>query len=99
MNADTARPLVDEILREMLGARGFVRSDIAERPDESGEAALYIDAHFGPGSSASDDRPMFEVIGTLRRRLLECGEERFPYLHYVFEDDEILVGDSSAAAE
>ena len=99
MTADEVRVLVDEVLREMLGADGFARAQITERPDESGEAGLYIDVHFRPGATASEERPMFSVIGELRWRLLGRDEERLPYLHYVFADDEILLGESVAAAE
>ena len=82
--------VVDEVLRETLGASGFHHATIVERPDESGRDSFYVNVHFEPQPTTIQALPVLEVLGQLRQRLLDGDEERFPYVHYVLPDDEVL---------
>lgn len=85
--------LVDPILRNALVSTGFERAVVSVGTNYEGEDSLFIDAHFGPGALAGTDRPTMQVMGELRRALLDAGETRFPYLEYVFEERSVESGD------
>ncbi|GJE00445.1 hypothetical protein [Methylobacterium isbiliense] len=85
--------LVNEVLRDILGATGFVHADVEPYVDHAGDKALRVVAHFGPGTAPSAERPTVRAMGALRGALLDRDEERFPYLDYAFPDDRVIADD------
>ena len=76
--------LVDGVLRAGLGRYDFERSDIVARRDQDNEPALFIIAHFKQAGTIPASLDTAKAMSVLRRRLLDRGDERFPYLDYVF---------------
>lgn len=87
------RKVANEVLRETLGAHGFEQADVRPVPDFAGEPALYVTAHFKPQAGVTNGEASTRALSSLRRRLLDAGEERFPYIWYDYPDDEVLGDD------
>lgn len=90
MTENEIRRVANEVLRETLGHHGFEQADVRPAPDHDGEPSLYVTAHFRPHSGVTDGATSTRALSTLRLRLLDLGEERFPYIRYDYPDDEIL---------
>jgi hypothetical protein len=97
MTEDEIHRIANEVLRETLGPHGFQSADIRPAPDFDGEPSLHVTAHFKPQAGVTNGEASTRALSTLRRRLLERGEERFPYIRYDYPDDEVLGDDPSDA--
>ena len=96
MTENEIRQLANEVLHETLGPHGFVSADIKPAPDYDGEPSLYVTAHFKAEAGITSGEASMLALSSLRRRLLDLGEERFPYIRYDYPDDEILGEDPEA---
>ena len=85
--------IADQILGRELGASGFTNADIESGFDHDGDPSLYVTVHFKPRSGVTEGAASTTAHAALRRRLLEEGEERFPYFRYRYPDDEVLIGE------
>ena len=93
MTRDEIHRITNEVLRETLGAHGFAHADVRPAPDHDGDPALYVTAHFKPQAGVTDGVASTRALSSLRQRLLDSGEERFPYIRYDYPDDEVLGDD------
>lgn len=87
---------VDRILRDHLGAIGFDGADVAFGRDHEGDESILITARFKRASDPSSSLPMLDVLGSLRRTLLDEGEDRFPYVEYAFPERGAGFGNDAA---
>jgi hypothetical protein len=87
------RDLAERVLRSELGSLGLDRIDIREDLDNSDDPALFVDAFLKAGSPPVAGEVSTHVHHALSRKLLEAGENRFPYLRVRHPDDEEPEGD------
>jgi hypothetical protein len=95
MTDQEIRQVANEVLRETLGPHGFESADVRPAPDFDGEPSLYVTAHFRPQAGVTSGEASTRALSVLRKRLLDRGEERFPYIRYDYPDDEVLGDDPS----
>ena len=88
MTDDEVRSIADKVLRERLGSLGFTRALVRSGHDHDGDPALFIRAHFEPGSGPIGGSPLGDALSALHDALLEKAETRFPYLSHYYPDDE-----------
>ena len=88
MTDDEVRAVADEVLRERLGPLGFRRALVRSGFDHHGDPALFIRAHFEPGSGPTGANPLGAALSALHDAFLERGETRFPYLSHYYPDDD-----------
>lgn len=93
MTADDIHRITNEVLRETLGPHGFAHADVQAAPDFDGEPSLRVTAHFKPQAGITSGEASTRALSSLRQRLIENGEERFPYIRYDYPDDEVLEDD------
>ncbi|NEU14447.1 hypothetical protein G3T14_20295 [Methylobacterium sp. BTF04] len=98
MTATDIEAIVQEALSETLGPFGFDRADVRPYVDHAGDDALSIVAHFKPSAAPIAERPSARAMGALRKRLLDDGEERFPYLSFFFPDEQSSPDDATTAS-
>ena len=95
MTMDEIKTVTVRSLKETLGSFGFERADVAAGVDHDGDNALFVTAYFASTSQPAGERPLVHAMGSLRRHLLDSGEERFPYLRSDFPDEDILADDDA----
>lgn len=95
MTGDEIHRIANEVLRETLGPHGFAHAEVRPAPDFDGEPSLYVTAHFKPQAGVTNGEASTRALSSLRKRLLDQGEERFPYIRYDYPDDEVLSDDPS----
>jgi hypothetical protein len=83
--------IADEVLTRHLAASGYERAELRAGYDHDDDPALLVTAHFKPGSEAAGGAESNAAHVALRMTLLGKGEERFPYLRFIYVDD--LIGD------
>lgn len=88
MTDDEVGLVADAVLRETLGSLGFKRVLVRSGFDHDGDPALFIRAHFEPGSRPTGGNTLGAALSALHDALLERGEARFPYLSHYYPDDE-----------
>ncbi|MCJ2068642.1 hypothetical protein MKK75_07480 [Methylobacterium sp. J-030] len=93
MTEGEIRTLANEILGRTLGSSGYERVEVRPGFDHSGEPSLFVKAVFRPGSGVTDGGRLNGANADLRMRLMERGEDRFPYLDVEYPDDEVLIDD------
>lgn len=93
MTENEIRQVANEVLHETLGPHGFESADIRPAPDYDGEPSLYGTAHFKSQAGITSGEASMLALSSLLRRLLDLGEERFPYIRYDYPDDEVLGDD------
>ena len=87
MTEDEVRVLANEVAAQSLGAWGFDTSDVQAKADHDDEPAFFVTLHFKPGSTVADGHAYSDALSGLRQRLLQNGEERFPYMVLDYPDD------------
>ncbi|AYO85690.1 hypothetical protein [Methylobacterium brachiatum] len=85
--------IANEILSRTLGSSGYERVEVQPGFDHAGEPSWFLKAVFKPGSGVTDGRRLNGANADLRMKLLERGEDRFPYLNVEYPDDEVLADD------
>ena len=85
--------LDDDIIRRTIGhvlsARfgpAFDHADVRFGDDQLGDRAVFIKAHFRPDALLPDGPYANRAATELRLKLLDMGEERFPYLDLHYPD-------------
>ncbi len=80
MTVDEIKPIANEILARYLTESGYERVEVRAGYNQSDEPSLFVIAHMKPGSGVTGGKESNAANAALRWRLLELGEERFPYL-------------------
>ncbi|HEX5846546.1 MAG TPA: hypothetical protein VFY53_09790 [Rhodoplanes sp.] len=84
---------VEQALRDAVGSAALDHADVTEGLDHDGEPALFVTAHYRPGTDTVDQTA---ALSTVRDRLLAAGENRFPYMNHVYPDDPLADDDEAA---
>ena len=82
------KALIEDVLRETLGAHGFDHAEVKVDWDHDGDEALFIDAILKPKSPLVEGETYSGALGALSNALLKNGELRFPYLSLHHPDAE-----------
>lgn len=93
MTESEIRTIANEILSVTLGTSGYEHVEIRPGYDHSGDPSLFVKAVFKPGSGVTDGGRLNRANADLRQKLLQMGEDRFPYLDVEYPDDEVLADD------
>lgn len=93
MTKAEVRELAERVLRSELGSLGLDRIVVREDRDNADDPSLFVDAFLKAGSPPVAVEISTRVHHTLSRKLLEAGEDRFPYLRVRHPDDEEPEGD------
>jgi hypothetical protein len=80
--------LAEGVLRPELADRGYDRLAVRADLDSLADPALFIDVFLKPGSQQIGGQLSSLLHSRLSERLLELGEDRFPYLRVRYPDDE-----------
>lgn len=83
---------IHEIVEAEIGRYSLERINIEVANDHDGEQALWIATHHRPSNEPVQMAALARVASRIRQRLLELGEERFPYVRYQFADDQRVAG-------
>lgn len=95
MTENEIRNVANEVLREALGPHGFEHADVHPAANHDGEPSLFVTAHFRPRAGVTDGAASTRALSSLRLRLLDLGEDRFPYIRYEYPDDEVLIDEKA----
>ena len=87
MEIDSIRRLVEQVLREKLGAQGFSHAIVSETEDEEGRPALTIRSIFGAGRTVLTGLDSIRAKHEVRRALIANGEDRFPYVRHELPEE------------
>jgi hypothetical protein len=91
MNDQEIVGVVDQVLRNNLGAKGFEKADVASEADFDGGSIIRVIAHYRNGKIPSDD--LVTSLHEIREKLLQRGEERFVILSSSYEGEQSDEGD------
>jgi hypothetical protein len=84
--------IINEVLTRRLGRYGFRRAEIRADLDHNGDPALFVEARYRRTDAPVDGRETAGARSEIRRRLLEVGEDRFPYIHNHFAKGQPILG-------
>jgi hypothetical protein len=84
---------IERILRANLSRYGFVGATIEPREDHDGDPAIFVDAQYQLSDEPVDSRVTLATLSMLRDRLINLGEDRFPYLRHHFAEGQQVLGD------
>ena len=91
------REHIESILRKELGPFGYSASTMEVRNDSGGDPAIFIVARFDDPTRLPPSHVTTDAMVALGDALRAEGDERFPYLDYVYPDEP--VEDEAADAE
>lgn len=83
------REQIEAVLRTELGPFGYAASTMEDRPDSSGDPAIFIVASFDDPTKLPPSHITTDALVTLGDILRAEGDERFPYLDYVYPEEPI----------
>lgn len=83
------RSVADTVLSRLLGPYGFTKALVRSGQDHDGDPALFIRAHFKPGSEPFPGKVANTALAALSDALIAQGEMRFPYLTHYFLDGDV----------
>jgi hypothetical protein len=87
MNHDEIVRVADEILGRELKKAGYDHADVASGLDHEDEPALFIVAYLTNSNEKNNGSLYSNAHVSLRERLRDLGEARFPYLSFRFKGD------------
>lgn len=96
MREADVKALAGDIFAQTLEPSVLDRIEVAQGIDHDGDPAFYVTVHFKAGTGVDGATASSSAQTSLRRELLERGEERFPYLRYRFPGDQILRSEDEA---
>lgn len=80
--------LIEDVLVKTLGPHFAGFSVSPNRPrDSDGDPALFIVARFDPADALPPSRAMIDAMVAIREDLLARGDERLPYVDFVYPDE------------
>ncbi len=83
---------VERLARQFMGEFGLTHVITTSALDHDGDAVLAIELQYDPAGPAVDTTRMTDFFHTLRRRLRDMGEDRFPHVRHDFALDRKVVG-------
>lgn len=89
MTREESQALAEKVLRPLLGDQGLDHIEVSFGDDHDGFPSIFVEAHFRKDGELVAGPANSRAAGDLFRAFFEKGEERFPYLLYRYEDDEI----------
>jgi hypothetical protein len=92
MTREQLNDTIGQALRDAVGPAVVDHADVAEGRDHDGDPALFVTVYYRAGTEMVDQTA---ALSTVRDRLLAFGEERFPYMHHVYPDDQYAEDDEA----
>lgn len=86
--------VADEILGRELARAGYDHASVESGRDHEDQPALFIVAYVTNSDEKTNGSLFSNAHVSVRERLREMGEMRFPYLSFHFRDDGEIVDDS-----
>ncbi len=83
---------INEVLHRRLSSYGFTRAQIRAGEDFDGDPAIFVDASFKLSRKPVNTLAITDASIEVRRRLLELGESRYPYLRNHFAKGQRILG-------
>lgn len=83
------REQIETVLRRELGPFGYAASTMEDRPDSGGDLAIFIVARFEDPTALPPSHVTTHAMVALGDALRAEGDERFPYLDYVYPDEPV----------
>ena len=78
--------LIEQTVRDSMAPFGFKTAHVRAGEDYDGDPVIYIVAEYDYTDTPIDIEVMSKLHGTLRRRLWDKGETRFPHIRHKFDE-------------
>jgi hypothetical protein len=89
--------LIERTVRESMGPFGPRAVEVRAGEDHDGDAVIFVEAQYELSERPIDPRVTGKLTSrlttTLRDRLWERGETRFPHVRHKFDERQKVVGD------
>lgn len=83
------RKQIEAVLRQELGPFGYAASTMDDRHDSGGDPAIFIVASFDDPTKLPPSHITTDAMLALGDVLRAEGDDRFPYLDYVYPEEPI----------
>lgn len=80
--------LIEQTVREMMGPFGLKSVSVRAGEDHDGDPVIFVEAHYGLSETPVDLEVTSALATTLRSRLWEHGEVRFPHIRHKFNENQ-----------
>jgi hypothetical protein len=87
-----ARDTIDATVREFVSKFALRDIEIRAAEDHYGEPALFIDVRHDLSQTPIEPEVLTSLVISLQRKLLDIGEDRFPFVRHHFDDDQKVAG-------
>jgi hypothetical protein len=84
--------LIERTVRDTMGPFGLRRVEVRAGEDHDGDPVIFVEAQYDLSERPIDPRVTAKLTTTLRDRLWERGEFRFPHVRHKFDERQKVVG-------
>lgn len=83
---------IEDIIAPTMRRMGYRSLSVEEGHDHTGDPCLFIDVEYAAEGDPVDTKISARLVLDVRNRLLELGEERFPYVRNHFLEEQAVAG-------
>jgi hypothetical protein len=88
LDLEKVSQIATDAAKANLGPQNVIRVVSEPTTDYEGDEALNVLIVIAPGvAESAKDLAFLNILAQISDRLLEAGEERFPFVHYATEDE------------
>lgn len=81
-----ARDIIDNVLREQVGAYGFRDANVSVGYDHDGDEVLFVDVYYDLMDRPVEPSAFYGLTAAIRGALQQEGESRFPHVRNHFNE-------------
>ena len=85
---DQIRALIERTVRDKMGSFGLNSVNVRAGEDHDGDPVIFVEAIYGLSETPVDLEVTSALATTLRSRLWEHGEVRFPHIRHKFNENQ-----------
>jgi hypothetical protein len=78
--------LIERTVRESMQSFGLKSVDVRAGEDHDGGPVIFVDAYYDLSETPVDTMVIADLISTLRERIWNSGERRFPHIRHKFHE-------------
>ncbi|MBX4899264.1 hypothetical protein HJA81_30190 [Rhizobium bangladeshense] len=86
--SNTAKKVVEKVLRDRLGPVGFSGADIRADRDSDGDPILLVDVNYKYSEKPIASKITYGLSTEIRKALAALGETRFPHIRHHFDEQQ-----------
>ncbi len=90
--SDETKALIEDVVRDHLNGFNVSPCEIVSFENHDGEASISVGICYLDAAKAISPTITIKLVTELRAKLVDAGDQRFPYVRHYFQEEQEIVG-------